>query len=208
MVHASDAARGRRNDRARDEILFAAARVVARTGWTNATMAEIAQEAGYTVPSLYAYYEGKDQIVEALAAMLSTEILAVFDEGFPAGLTTGQRVELLLRRLFSMTDRRRDLLSIYLELPMKGRMGSTELPDGYEVMRLRLARWFRETEGLGARGRRTADELAVMLMALCDGFLRRWLRPGSKTLFVQLAPKVADLFLHGALPRLEASRER
>ncbi|HEY3449322.1 MAG TPA: helix-turn-helix domain-containing protein [Myxococcales bacterium] len=206
MVPATDQARERRNGRAREDILDAAARAIARSGYAQTTMGDIAEEAGYTVPSLYAYYSGKDQIVEALAATLSSEILAVFDEGFPDGLTTGQRVELLLRRLFTMTDRRRDVLRVFLALPMKGRMSGGEIPDGYEVFRMRLARWFRENERLGPRGRKTADDLSVTLLSLCEGFLQRWLRLGARTLLVQQAPLVTDLFLHGALQAIQGRR--
>ena len=202
----ADEARGRRTERAREEILLAAARAIAQTGFAGATMADIAREAGYTVPSLYAYFGSKDQIVEALAAMVSSEVLAAFEEGFPAGLTTGQRVELLLRRLFAMTDRRRDLLVVFYTLPVKGRSSANELGSGYEVMRLRLARWFRETERLGARGRRTADDLSVALLGLCDAFLQRWFQSRPRTLLVRQAPLVADLFLNGALSRLEGRR--
>lgn len=206
MVPATDQARERRTERAREEILDAAARAIARNGYVQTTMGEIAEEAGYTVPSLYAYYSGKDQIVEALAALLQSEILSVFDEGFPEGLTTGQRVEFLLRRMFAMTDRRRDVLSVFLTLPMKGRSVDGDLHDGYEVFRLRLARWFRENERLGPRGRKVADDLAVALLALCDGFLQRWLRTNSRGLLVQQAPFVTDLFLHGALPVIQGRR--
>ncbi|MGC4122403.1 MAG: hypothetical protein QM765_49055 [Myxococcales bacterium] len=138
--------------------------------------------------------------------MLASEILAVFDEGFPEGLTTGQRVELLLRRMFAMSDRRRDILAVFLTLPIKGRSADGEHGDGYEVFRLRLARWFRENERLGPRGRKIADDLAVVLLSLSEGFLRRWLRSNPRGLLVNQAPFVADLFLHGALPVIQGRR--
>ena len=128
--------------------------------------------------------------------------MAAFDEGFPAGLTTGQRVELLLRRLFAMTERRREILTVFLALPMGAKTAAKGLSDGYEVMRLRLARWFRENERLGPRGRRIADDLAVALLSLSDGFVSRWLREEPRTMLVNQASLVADLFLNGALPRL------
>ena len=133
MVSKSEELRGRRTERTREDILLAAARALARTGYTRVTMNDIAQEAGYTVPSLYAYYASKDQIVEALGAMLMSEVLAIFEEGFPEGLTSAQRVELLIRRLFAITDRRSEALAAALTLPAG--KGTT----GHEVMQRRMA---------------------------------------------------------------------
>lgn len=203
MVPTTDHVRERRSGRAREEILLAAARAIARTGYAQITMGEIAEEAGYSVPSLYAYFAGKDQIVEELGAMLGAEVLAVFDEGFPKGLTTYHRVELLLRRLFAMTDRRRDLLTVFISLPVGGRSSAATRESGYEMMRLRIARWFRENERVG---KGAAEEMAVALLALCDGFLKRSMHSGSRALFVQLAPRVAAQFLYGARPALEGRR--
>jgi AcrR family transcriptional regulator len=169
-------------------------------------MGDIAAEAGYTVPSLYAYYAGKDQIVEALAARLSSEILSVFDEGFPEGLTTGQRVELLLRRMFSMTEspprRPGGVPHPADEGPLRrrrapGRLRGLPPPARPLVPRERAP---------GPRGRRVADDLAVALLALSEGFLQRWLRSGGRGLLVQQAPLVTDLFLHGALPTIQGRR--
>jgi AcrR family transcriptional regulator len=199
MCPKADEGRGRRADRAREDVLLAAARAFGRIGLARTTMADIAGEAGYTVPSLYAYYGSKDEIVDALGALFSSDILAVFDDGFPSGLTTRQRVELLLRRLFAMTERRREILAVFFALPVHG--GNTRgIDDGYEITRLRLSRWFRENEGL--KSRRTADELAMALLGLCDAVLRRWDREKRRTLLVSQASVVADLFLNGAQARL------
>jgi AcrR family transcriptional regulator len=197
MVSKSEELRGRRTERTREDILLAAARALARTGYTRVTMNDIAQEAGYTVPSLYAYYASKDQIVEALGAMLMSEVLAIFEEGFPEGLTSAQRVELLIRRLFAITDRRSEALAAALTLPAG--KGTT----GHEVMQRRMARWFRDTEPhLVRRGKQTGEVLATALLGLCDAFVRQRMALGSRTLLVQQAPLVAELFLHGAASRL------
>jgi AcrR family transcriptional regulator len=202
MSPKAEEGRGRRAGHAREDILLAAARAFGRIGVPQATMSEIAQEAGYTVPSLYAYYSGKDEIVESLGMMLSGEILTIFNEGFPAGLTSGQRVELLLRRLFAMTERRREILAVFFTLPMSG--SPKGLGDGFEVLRQRLSRWFRENEELGPGSRRTADDLSVALLGLCDAFVRRWLHEERRTLLVHQASHISALFLHGAQPWLKS----
>ena len=67
-----DRARARRElelARKREGILMAAARAFARGGYHVTTMQDIAREAGYTPPSLYAYFTGKEQIFGELAAL-------------------------------------------------------------------------------------------------------------------------------------------
>ena len=78
--------------RIREAILDAAIAVFARRGYQAATMQELAREAGYTAPSLYNYFPGKQQIFEALVDRLDAEFIAVFDEPMPAGLGFEARV--------------------------------------------------------------------------------------------------------------------
>jgi AcrR family transcriptional regulator len=193
---------GRRAKRSRDDILFAAARAFGRNGLARTTMAEIAEEVGYTVPSLYAHFGGKDDIIDALAEKLASEVLAVFNEEPPAGLSTAQRLELLLRRLFALTEHRREILSVFSTLPMGGKAGSALMRDGHEAMRVRLARWFREHEDLGPQAQRVSDDLAVALLGICEAFVKRWMREKSPKLLVHQASLVADLFVHGARSRM------
>jgi AcrR family transcriptional regulator len=60
--------RQRRIARRRSEILAAAARVFARQGYTNATMREIADEADMAEGTLYNYFDGKREILLAIAS--------------------------------------------------------------------------------------------------------------------------------------------
>src|SRR5688572_33129542 len=102
-----DRARARRElevARKREGILMAAARAFARSGYHATTMQDIAREAGYTPPSLYAYFEGKEHIFGELAALLSREFIAVFEEPMPAAAAFPERLTLLLRRLFEKAD--------------------------------------------------------------------------------------------------------
>ena len=55
-------------DARRRQILTAASRCFSRSGFHGATMQEIADEAGLSAGALYRYFDGKDALVEALAA--------------------------------------------------------------------------------------------------------------------------------------------
>src|SRR5689334_11777165 len=97
----------------REEILDAAERAFARAGFDATTMQDIAKEAGYTVPSLYAYFPSKQEIWIGLLGRLTDELLGVFDEPQPKGLSFRQRIELIVRRHHEITERRRCALAIF-----------------------------------------------------------------------------------------------
>ena len=98
--------RERKFERNRVDILEAAARAFARKGPTGATMADIAAEAGYTVPTLYSYFKSKDDIVHGLMLMLHREFLSPFEEPPASGLSFAQNLELLIRRALELAERK------------------------------------------------------------------------------------------------------
>src|SRR5580700_9634053 len=64
----------------REGMLHAAAQALARHGLEATTMQEIAREAGYTVPSLYAYFNGKQEIIEALLQQMGEQLTRTFTD--------------------------------------------------------------------------------------------------------------------------------
>jgi AcrR family transcriptional regulator len=99
------ARRQREIEHTRTDILHAAARVFARLGFENATIHDIAAEAGYTAPSLYSYFGGKAEIVATLIATMQQEAATVCEAEMPAGLTFPQRLEALFGSLAEISDR-------------------------------------------------------------------------------------------------------
>src|SRR5664279_1278251 len=75
---------GQRREReiahARTDIVEAAIKAFARVGLHNATMQDIAREAGYTAASLYTYFKSKQEIVDAMVTQLTDEYIKVFDQ--------------------------------------------------------------------------------------------------------------------------------
>jgi AcrR family transcriptional regulator len=66
--------------RTREDIVEAANRAFVEVGVHDATMQDIAREAGYTAASLYTYFRSKQEIVEAVMDQLTTEFLQVFEQ--------------------------------------------------------------------------------------------------------------------------------
>lgn len=75
--------RKQRQERTREELVAAAARVFARRGYHQATVEEIAAEAGFSTGAVYSNFEGKEQLFLAIAdrrvQALVAEIAAVAD---------------------------------------------------------------------------------------------------------------------------------
>jgi AcrR family transcriptional regulator len=191
--------------RKREGILQAAARAFARGGYHATTMQDIAREAGYTPPSLYAYFDGKEHIFEELAALLSREFMAVFEEPVPAALPFPDRLELLLRRLFEKADRYRDAVSVFLVARLSGETsierGMTPESDaqgaGFSSVQL-LTDWLRKNAKRGELGAHRPDEMGVALAGLAHAFCIQWLSSGSGTSMATQAARVVSLFLYGA----------
>jgi AcrR family transcriptional regulator len=56
-----------RQERTREEVIAAAAKVFARRGYHRATVDEIASEAGFTIGALYSNFSGKEELFLAIA---------------------------------------------------------------------------------------------------------------------------------------------
>ena len=72
-------------DARRRQILSAASRCFSRRGFHDATMQEIADEAGLSAGALYRYFDGKEGLIEALAAWGREEKLDALQELSPGG---------------------------------------------------------------------------------------------------------------------------
>jgi AcrR family transcriptional regulator len=193
--------------RTRDEILLAAARALARSGHKAVSMSDIAAEVGFTAPALYAYFSSKEQIFEALVAMLAQEIGETFVTP-PRGLPFREKLRLLVREALAWADRRRDFLQALFALKLRGHgpadtmqnpqrvphlprssaasklAGSARVPGppAWDEYTPRMAEWLRQA------GRRSPElagrdpaEAACVLVGIMHGFFLRWLsaHPGS-----------------------------
>ncbi len=89
--------RERAREHTRRDILLAAADVFARRGYAAATLAELAEAAGFAAPSLYRYFESKEEIFRSLVDLFVREMDATFEEPVEPGLPLAAKLEGLLR---------------------------------------------------------------------------------------------------------------
>jgi AcrR family transcriptional regulator len=96
-IRDSTGRRERAREHTRRDILLAAAEVFARRGYAAATLAELAEASGFAAPSLYRYFESKEEIFRSLVDLFVREMDATFQEPVDASLPLAARLEALLR---------------------------------------------------------------------------------------------------------------
>lgn len=196
----------RRRDRevahVREDVLRAAGRAFATRGLQDATIHDIAKEAGYTTTSLYAYFKGKQDIVQGLVDVLGAELQRTFDEPTPPGLTFAQRLGLLLRRQFEFGERWREAFPILFVLKAGGGQpsgrgrGRLRIPEPEIYVRL-LTTWMRANAKPEDIGGLEPEDAACVLKAILAAMFQRWSRRGQQRGPGDLADLVPRLFFHG-----------
>lgn len=195
--------RDREIQRTREDILSAAARVFARVGYTGATMQEIAREAGYTAPSLYTYFEGKDSLMKQLFEGFIAELLELFERPAPRGLNFAQSLELLVHSALELCERRRDVMVAFGNVQsisignVEIASGATEGRKASSMVIERFGHWLKSTAKKGDLSGVDPLEAAHFLYGVIYAFVQRWDFEGRTHKLTDLAPKVLDLFLYG-----------
>jgi AcrR family transcriptional regulator len=156
-IRSSDARRERAREHTRRDILLAAADVFARRGYAAATLAELAEAAGFAAPSLYRYFESKEEIFRSLVELLVEEVQATFDEPVDPALPLPARLETLLRAQARVAESRRAAIRLVHDAGP-----DAPLPEGLRVRGPRVGLAYFEAQMRGWLTRNaTAAELRV-----------------------------------------------
>lgn len=115
-------------ENARREILLAAAGVFARRGYAAATLADLAQAAGYAAPSLYRYFASKEEIFGSLLELMRQELAATFEAPVAPGQPLAARLASLLALQMELTARRREVFAVLLRDRPAEEPGKPALP--------------------------------------------------------------------------------
>lgn len=199
--------------RTRQDILAAAVRVFARTGYDSVTMRDIAREAGYTAGALYTYFENKQEILAAATKAITSEFLGVIDEPLAPELAFPQRVELLLRRILDHAEQRREFFRLILAMtqasqrPFSARHQANPI-GAMKAAHARLARWFAENASPRELGGHQPEDVARFFSGVTQSFMGGWVvqgtRPGQ---FKRRASLILELFLYGVSGSPRESQE-
>jgi AcrR family transcriptional regulator len=197
---------GQRREReiahARTDIVEAAITAFSKVGLHNATMQDIAREAGYTAASLYTYFKSKQEIVDAMVTLLTDEYIHVFDEPLPSALSFRQRFELLLQRQLELAEKRHNVFVGFLSDHTNESMCASDetgraFHDNFERRIERLTSWLKANATLEDLGGHAPELLARTLFGMAFGLLHRWGAEKNHDPFIQFAPVITDLFFDG-----------
>jgi AcrR family transcriptional regulator len=178
--------RARVREHARRDILESAAQVFARRGYASATLAELAEAAGYAAPSLYRYFGSKEEIFQSLLSLVTAELQEVFDAPVDRRLPIEERLSTLFLALRRMAEGRRETLELLT--------AHTDPDEGQAHLEGRLETWLKKhvaRSELRVSPALAAQVAAGILLAQKHGRQR----PGSTN--VESARLAADLILHG-----------
>ena len=192
------APRGDRSTTTRDSLLRAAAQVFTRRGPYGATIREIAEEAGVTVPAVYYHFEGRDQLYDTLVREGRSRFLRMAEDAVAGPADASLQLRRLARAYvqFGREDPVR-LRILCMELfgpsePEAPDRGASELRSWIEE---RLHGLVPDALGTDAEASRLVSRLFTALM---HGLLLEQARdPETAMLDDSLADRAVDALLHG-----------
>jgi AcrR family transcriptional regulator len=202
-VRTSVARRTRARERVREDILLAAAGVFARRGYAGATLAELAEAAGYAAPSLYRYFSSKEEIFRRLVEFLAAEVSATFEVPVDRTVPLAARLERLLEAQERLARGRRpiwDLLASAHVGDAPVSLGGRSIRDpraGLAFYQRRLHAWLRRHASpreLRCPARVAARAIAGIAFAFHAAPSGPAPDPSAH------ARAITDLALHGVLP--------
>lgn len=182
-------------DHTRQEILRAAARAASHVGLATVTMRDIAQEAGYTVGTLYKYFDSKEAIESGLMVQLKDLVLRSLQVPVPAGLTFRQKVELLVQRQLAIAeDWREGIFAVLLVLP--GLASSFSLDVTSDVIN-GFAKWVKANAKAQEIGGKDPLEVSLFYFGVLEVVLTAAMKRKFDKPFSELLPRVTELLFHG-----------
>jgi AcrR family transcriptional regulator len=202
-IRTAEVRRARVRERARTDILLAAAGVFARRGYAAATLAELAEAAGYAAPSLYRYFQGKEEIFQSLVDLLVAEMSATFEEPVDRTLSLGDRLAALFSAQHRLSESHRPILDLMLSsagTEARGRIGGRPIGDphaGLAFYEERMEDWLRRN--VARRELRLSPDLAARAISGLV-FAFRPVAPETPAEPARRTHTVIDLILHGVAP--------
>jgi len=201
--------RERTQARARQDILEAALRAFAASGFRDTKMADIAAEAGYTAASLYTYFASKQDIIRGLADLLVDELVNAW--GPPAEppiepvdfATFEAHFRERVRGVLAHIDRRKEGLAFFFKLRWSGDPDLPPVPDGcagHDRHEIRIRQRLEAVlEGIGLRRVSDLDPevISSSFGGLIESLLMRALATGTMPSFAAEADRFTTFLLYG-----------
>ncbi len=159
----------------REDILHAAGRAFSRRGFSRVTIHDIAREAGYTTPSLYAYFKGKQEIIDALYAIMTREFESALDAPIPPTLGFPRRLGSLFERFLDIAERWPEARPLLLALRRSGlaKLDRAQKCAAKRSIDAKFVHWLKEnmTSSRDLGGRKPAEMAPIIRSLIFGAFL-------------------------------------
>ncbi len=186
------------------EILTVAERLFARKGFFKTSMAEIAQEAEFSVGSLYQFFPSKEAVYVALMEEKFEEYLALVQRDVAGAKTALDQLDALIATKVGFFEKHRNFFRIYVtewgvgECSIKGVLGKriSSLREEYLAL-------LTKTMETGIRRRLfkklDAREMAHLFDGMMNAIIHQWIASAGEESLVAKADAIRDVFLRGVL---------
>jgi AcrR family transcriptional regulator len=177
----------------------AAMAVIARRGVDDATMQEIAEEAGLAKGTLYVYFRDRDELLKKTANRAFEIMLEQLEAAFVDGNTFEARLTSTALRQLRFFDENRELFRAYIALAQHDTIVSPRKPrtDAYARYAQRLERLFAEARANGEIRDVDPHSIAAVYRDLIRGVIVRRIEEKSKTPRETEAAFIVSVLLHG-----------
>jgi AcrR family transcriptional regulator len=186
------------------EILAAAERLFARKGFFKTSMAAIAQEAEFSVGSLYQFFPSKDAVYVALMEDKFAEYLTLVLREVAAAKTALDQLDALIATKFGFFEKHRNFFRIYVtewgvgECSVKGALGEriSGLREEYLALLTKTM-----VSGIRRRAFKKLDakEMAQLFDGMMNAIIHQWIASAGEESLAAKSSTVRDVFLRGVL---------
>jgi AcrR family transcriptional regulator len=180
--------------RRRRQLLGVALRVFAAEGYHNASMNDIAVEAGVTKPVLYQHFTSKRELFTELLTDVGRDLQDRITKAVAAANGPREMVEMGFSAYFTYVDRHRDAFQLFYGGGLARDDEFAELVNQTERTLASLVAGLIEIEGLSASQRQV---LGHGIVGMIEGASIHWLRANSDADPEMLAHQLADLAWRG-----------
>lgn len=180
-------------------ILDAAVKVFAEQGFHQATISQIAREAGVADGTIYLYFKNKDDILVQFFSYKTKQVFSGFRDDIDRGGSTEQKLRNLIRRNLEVFQKDRYMALVYqAETRRNSPVVALQIR---EMAKLYLDIVAEIVEQGQADGTLRKDlHLGLVkrfILGAVEEVISTWLRSGGKYDLVSMADPLVDLFLRG-----------
>jgi AcrR family transcriptional regulator len=180
--------------RRRRQLLGVALRVFAAEGYHNASMNDIAVEAGVTKPVLYQHFTSKRELFTELLTDVGRDLQDRITKAVAAANGPREMVQMGFSAYFTYVDRHRDAFQLFYGGGLARDDEFAELVNQTERTLASLVAGLIEIEGLSGSQRQV---LGHGIVGMIEGASIHWLRSNSDADPEMLAHQLADLAWRG-----------